>query len=565
MIDVSWLRLNWLLKMKQRFKMKLILSYILLFFLGLFSSVTEGAQKLASEPIRYLPVLDGGRIKPYDTFAKEVLQLVYGKTTYESKPAYEIVTTWWVQPDLWKDRPIFEIKHYALKEALGLAKETKYVSLNELFSNPKLPVVMDEIASRRQKKEKLDPFGQAAQRLENQIGTFRELISGRIIRVLPDLNNKGQWKSLAELSPEESTVFIEVTQAFVQTLGADANTPVSEELKNKIETFYKVLPEEAQAENAYWDSNKIRTEVFYADLHPFRWAWMSYLMALVFIILVWVWQKPGFIKGAWFLAVLGLALHIYGFGVRTYLSGRAPVTNMYESVVWVSLGTVLFSMIIEAIYRWRLVLAAGVSVGALSLILSDLAPAVLDPTIQPLEPVLRSNFWLTVHVLTITISYAAFFLAFALGDIGLFFYLKNKTKYENRIKAIVLGLYRSIQIGIGFLGPGIILGGVWADYSWGRFWGWDPKETWALIALLGYLALIHARLAGWLKDFGLLVAAILSFSLVIMAWYGVNYILGAGLHTYGFGAGGVEYVAGFIGAHILYVVFASVNYIQNKG
>ena len=120
-----------------------------------------------------------------------------------------------------------------------------------------------------------------------------------------------------------------------------------------------------------------------------------------------------------------------------------------------------------------------------------------------------------------------------------------------------MAIYRAIQIGVSFLGPGIILGGVWADYSWGRFWGWDPKETWALIAFLGYLAVLHARLVGWLKSFGMAAAAILSFSLVIMAWYGVNFILGAGLHSYGFGAGGVEYVSVFVGLHIVLVVFVA--------
>jgi ABC-type transport system involved in cytochrome c biogenesis permease subunit len=237
---------------------------------------------------------------------------------------------------------------------------------------------------------------------------------------------------------------------------------------------------------------------------------------------------------------------------------------MYETVVWVAFGSVIFSMIIEFIYRWRVILAAGTAVGAFCLILSDLAPAVLDPTIQPLEPVLRSNFWLTVHVLSITISYAAFFLAFALGDVGLFFSIKDEIKYSDRIRAIVLASYRAIQIGVAFLAPGIILGGVWADYSWGRFWGWDPKETWALIVLLGYLAVLHARLSGWIKEFGMLVTSILSFSLVIMAWYGVNFVLGAGLHTYGFGAGGIEYVSSFVGLHIVYVIFAVSVRIQKR-
>ncbi len=201
---------------------------------------------------------------------------------------------------------------------------------------------------------------------------------------------------------------------------------------------------------------------------------------------------------------------------------------------------------------------AGAAVGAFCLFLADRAPTVLDPSLQPLEPVLRSNFWLTTHVMTITISYAAFFLAFALGDISLFYHLKDEKKNQAKIKALSLGIYRSIQIGIALLAPGIILGGIWADYSWGRFWGWDPKETWAFIALMGYLAIMHAKLAGWVRDFAMAACGILGFSLVIMAWYGVNFVLGAGLHSYGFGAGGVEYVSFFVALHIVAVVFVAV-------
>jgi ABC-type transport system involved in cytochrome c biogenesis permease subunit len=199
------------------------------------------------------------------------------------------------------------------------------------------------------------------------------------------------------------------------------------------------------------------------------------------------------------------------------------------------------------------------------LVLTDLAPTVLDGSIHPLEPVLRSTFWLSTHVLIITISYAAFFLAFALGDLVLFFYLKDEEKYSAQIRQGVQSIYRAMQIGVVLVAAGTILGGVWADYSWGRFWGWDPKETWAFITLLGYLAVLHGRLAGFIKNFQLAACAIVTFSLVIMAWYGVNFVLGAGLHSYGFGAGGVEYVTGFVVLHLLYVAYVStVRYTKSK-
>jgi cytochrome c biogenesis factor len=144
--------------------------------------------------------------------------------------------------------------------------------------------------------------------------------------------------------------------------------------------------------------------------------------------------------------------------------------------------------------------------------------------------------------------------------IGLSMILKGEGINGERVRSATQATYRAVQIGVVLLAPGIILGGIWADYSWGRFWGWDPKETWALIALLGYIALLHARLTGWIQNFGMLAGSVVASCLVIMAWYGVNFVLGAGLHSYGFGAGGVEYVTAFVIAQLIFVAY--VGYIK---
>jgi ABC-type transport system involved in cytochrome c biogenesis permease subunit len=193
------------------------------------------------------------------------------------------------------------------------------------------------------------------------------------------------------------------------------------------------------------------------------------------------------------------------------------------------------------------------------LILADSVPSILNPTIAPLVPVLRNNYWLTVHVLTITLSYAAFALALGVGHVSMGYYLfkPHETEKINRLNYF---LYRSIQVGVVLLAAGTILGGVWANASWGRFWGWDPKEVWALIALLGYLSILHGRYAGWIKGFGLAVGSIVAFLLVMMAWYGVNFILGVGLHSYGFSSGGATMMVIFVGLELLWVGFATIRY-----
>ena len=127
------------------------------------------------------------------------------------------------------------------------------------------------------------------------------------------------------------------------------------------------------------------------------------------------------------------------------------------------------------------------------------------------------------------------------------------------IAALSRFTYKAIQIGVLLLATGTILGGVWADYSWGRFWGWDPKEVWALVALLGYLAVLHARFAGWVGHRGLAALSVVCFALVVMAWYGVNFVLGAGLHSYGFGGGGTGYVLTALFAQFLFVIAALIR------
>jgi len=166
---------------------------------------------------------------------------------------------------------------------------------------------------------------------------------------------------------------------------------------------------------------------------------------------------------------------------------------------------------------------------------------------SPLQPVLRDNFWLTIHVLTIVSSYAAGALAWGLGLLSLGHYLLGSYRPGGAGRAnqppaacaeLAGFIYKAMQVAVLLLAAGTILGGLWADVSWGRFWGWDPKEVWALVSLLAYLVVLHGRYAGWIGNFGLAAGAVLGAAVIGMSWYGVNFLLGAGLHSYGFGQGG---------------------------
>ena len=527
-------------------------------------------QERETDALKSLAVLEGGRVKPFDTFARETLRLLYGKESFDGKPAVEVVMTWLIAPQVWDEKLLVEIRHAGLKNALQIDPSRTHFSPSELFRNDRFSLVLQELRAKAATKEKLNPYYQAAQRLENQLGQYQVFKSGSGLHVLPPPAGQDGWKTVISLDGEPRDQFARVTSSFVHALLKSSPEAASLEVPagaSSIPLAQAVQEFQASARKInpaiYGDPGVLAVEIYYNWLHPFRISWLVYLCAVILMALAWQSGRPVFSELGWAAAVVAFLIHIYGFGLRMYLTGRPPVSNIYETVVWVAFGAVLFAMIFEFLHRRKFILLAGAAVAVLCLIVADIAPTILDKSLQPLEPVLRSNLWLTIHVLMITISYSAFFLGWGLGVVGLGMILKGDSATSRRVREVSESLYRALQVGVVLLAAGTILGGVWADYSWGRFWGWDPKETWALIALLGYLALLHARLVGWAQNFGMLAGAVVAFSLVIMSWYGVNFVLGAGLHTYGFGAGGIQYVSAFVAGSLLYVGY--VSYVHKFG
>lgn len=531
----------------------------------------------AGDELKKLPVQHGGRLKPFDSYARETLELIYGRSQFKhenangkKEPAHLIVMSMILSPESWSQVRIFELNNLEIKSKLGLKDDQKYYRIDEVFNSPHFNSLMQDLANKRETKEKLDPYYQAVQRLENQLYTFNEIALGAHTKLIPAAEGDA-WVALKDIPAKYQDLFISISKVFAKYVGSFSDKEEMKISAQQLDRAVLAFKKEAFSEFGpeYGDAGRLSSEVFYNKVHFFRWAYIFYLLGALILLYTWIKKTSQTVQSksmnvVWALTWLGFIVQTIGFGFRVYLAERPPVTNMYETVVWVSWGAILFAMILEKIYKFRFILFAGLLTGVVSMVVADMAPAILDPSLQPLEAVLRSSYWLIIHVMTITISYSAFFLAFFLGDVGLVYYFLDEHKHKEAIRNIVTAIYRSIQIGVAFLTPGIILGGIWADYSWGRFWGWDPKETWALIALLGYIIILHARLVNWLQNFGMIVSAILAFNLVIMAWYGVNFILGAGLHSYGFGAGGIEYVSIFVAVHLLFVLFVYVTKRQQK-
>ena len=504
-----------------------------------FCNASHGLDLTALDSV---PIQEGGRKKPFLVFADEALMSLSGKSRYMKDgvkmSSTVTVASLWLTPMGWENEPLILISNKKFKDGIGFDPAKKLFSYRELAANEKLRSALQEVSAIRAKNPKasLDVSQREASTIGMRLAVFEGLASGRSVTLLP--TGAAAW---SPLKPDDSAL-TRLREGFRTNNQADFDAGLAE-----------LRAEQAREEARFQaDAGKIAVEVFYQKLHPFRWAWILYLVAGIGMLVV-----PGTAGYAigWAFGLGGFLLQVAGFVLRIIISGRAPVTNMYESVVWVAFGTIFFALIFEAIYRSRYFLLGAVPVAVASLILADTQTVILDRSIHPLVPVLADNFWLTTHVLTITLSYAAFALALGVGHIIL-----GKSLLGGKASpALNNYLYRTLQIGVLLLAVGTILGGVWANYSWGRFWDWDPKETWALIALLAYLFLLHGRIAGRWGGFGMAVGAVLAFQCVIMAWYGVNFILGVGLHSYGFGTGGLPGAVTFVLCELAFVAVCALR------
>ena len=498
-------------------------------------------------PLRGIAIQTGGRTKPLDTFARETGRRVSGAKPFGFERVGGLEPTEWVlsmiaTPERWRGEPIVKVTHAGLRGAAGLPDDKDRYSFEELVSHQGFLDATEKVHAKLRQDEDIDPVERELADLYDTLSLMSGMMSGEALRIIPHPDDpKATWYSIADLNNPQ------VPQAtrIRALLGALVSAYTEADLPG-VETASAGLASRlaAIAPAVYPAEKDLAMEVHYNRAKPFRTAWILYLLGFLALIASFPLASKSVSRAGMALVVGGFLFNGYGMLLRTLISGRPPVTNMYETVIFVAWGGVLFALIFEAVYRVRYFAATAAGLGVLCLILADNVP-ILDGAIAPLVPVLRDNMWLTVHVLTIMLGYAAFTLAMGLGhlNLGLYFFAPARVAL---LKSLSLFLYRALQVGTLFLAVGTLLGGVWASYSWGRFWGWDPKETWALIALLGYLAILHGRFVGWIRDFGLAVGSILGYLLVLMAWYGVNFVLGTGLHSYGFGSGGYTYIGGFV-------------------
>jgi cytochrome c-type biogenesis protein CcsB len=511
-----------------------------------------------------LAIQDGGRRKPIDTFARETLIKTTGRSSYTDArgrkwQANDFILSMLLDTHDWKSEPMILVSLGQLVEKLGLDKTQRRFSFTQLTALPELNVLAQEAHALRKAEKPLDRVQSEVMSVSERLALFAHVMDGSAFLLVPAPEKATDaWLVPPDFARYYNAAQFDAPQTQLQTLAtayAKGDGFQFSRAANQLRDGLRGL-----SPKIYPEESKLRLEYFYNSWDGFYRAAWCYGVALVLLAIAYLRGKgrPLKLLGV-SLAIVGLLFHASGIAMRCLIAGRPPVTNMYESIIWVSFAVSFFGMIFFARYRTPVYLLAALPVSLVALLLVHQMPIAMPSSIDPLVPVLRDNFWLTIHVLTITLSYAAFALAMGFGHILLWRYARDPVA-ARADQPMHFWLYRVLQLGVILLAAGTILGGVWANYSWGRFWGWDPKETWALIALLCYILTLHGRLAGWWTQFGLVVASVVCFLAVLMAWYGVNFVLGKGLHSYGFGLGGETYVVSFVIADLLFVAFAIWRY-----
>ena len=492
---------------------------------------------ISLEGIARIPVSAGGRTKPLDTFARNTLLRLSGRQTYEADgathPAIEWILELWTRPELAAQRQVFRIDHPDVRSLLAItdAARTRF-SWNEI--SPKLDEVVRqaELASQVSRKQQ-DPFQKQITDLYGKLAEYVEVQGLRTPYVVAPLAAGEEWAPFLSKDPGAQPASGESAQAFRGIVASYAAGDAAD-VAARVAAYRAVL--DAKLAGA---GSATSFEVVMSRVEPFYQASILYITAFIVGCIAMLaapisperW-KPSLVRAALLLIAVAFTLHTFGLASRIYLQGRPPVTNLYSSAVFIGWACIPLALIGEWFARIGVLTLAASLIGFSTLVIAHNLSASGD-TMEMMQAVLDSNFWLATHVVVVTIGYSATFLA---GFIAIFYALGGVfTRFlrGDAMKALPRMIYGVICFAAFASFVGTVLGGIWADQSWGRFWGWDPKENGAALIVAWNLLILHARWGGLIRERGVAALAIFGNIVTAWSWFGTN-MLGVGLHSYGF-------------------------------
>jgi ABC-type transport system involved in cytochrome c biogenesis permease subunit len=513
--------------------------------------VTICVQSLSGFEIGDIPLQNEGRVKPLDTFARNHLLAFYGKRSIKE---LDMGATDWIinlilDPENGRDQKIFNIRNPEVASSLFLdwTNEHKY-SFNQITPGLSEQSSMLEMIDQKDASDRT-VFEKQLYEISRNILRFEEISYLKALKFIPPSDNSesGEWLSPFDFilkgipANENQEAMLNSLQMYLANRLSGNNLEMSSALNRyemALSTFQGINIKVDNLKKETWMN---RVNLFYISLG-------LYLLSFIFLSISWMIKPILLNRVAYLLLISGTIMHGYGIFLRMQIMERPPVTTLYESVIFVSLIIMTLAVLLEYFRKDGL----GIFVGSVSgsvLHYVGFSYAADGDTLGMLVAVLNSNFWLATHVTTITIGYGASLMAGCVGHL----YLIQEIRGVNSasLKSIFNNLFGITLLALFFTLFGTILGGIWADQSWGRFWGWDPKENGALLIVLWQLMMIHMRLSGLAKPKEFALGMALNNIIVALAWFGVN-LLQVGLHSYGFDDGVARNLFMFIGFEIIF-------------
>ena len=505
----------------------------------------KNESKVTADKFGHLVVQSsGGRMKPLATLNREIVQKLSGKSSFMGMDANQIVLGMITRPDIWKDVKIIKINTPKLKKFLGVPESEKYISFSEAFGEKN-----DYLLAKESEKALLTKpiergtYEKDIIKVDEKLNIIYSVFNGALLNIFPKVydeqsaDDNFKWYSPLEAMQEfsgqnQAAIGSVVRGLFNSTMDFDWNSA-----NNYIDMI--ALYQDKVGTDIKPTASKVNAEIVFNKLDIFFNLTLAYvLLGFVMVVLAFVVIfKPEFKPAKTtkiILAILSIlfAIQTFGMGYRWYLSGHAPWSDIYETLIYIS-----WSAIFAGVIFFRnslLALGAATIIAGIFMFTAHLTD--VDPQITSLVPVLKS-YWLTIHVSILTASYGFFGLSAILGFLTLimFIFRKNRPHLDDIIKHISAINEISLIIGLACITIGNFLGGVWANESWGRYWGWDPKETWAYVSIVVYALVLHLRFVKSLNTpYVLATASLLAFSSIMMTYLGVNFYL-SGMHSYATG------------------------------
>jgi cytochrome c-type biogenesis protein CcsB len=514
-----------------------------------------------------------GRTKPLFTLSNDILRKITRENDFEGLTSMQVFLGLYLDFDNWRDVPLIRISNQDIQKKLGIrGKYAAFTDIVNLKGDGSYKLSEDVNKAYEKAPGNRNKTDKEVMKIDERLNIIYMIYKGEFLKLFPLKNGTHDWglpeAAMAKAINKDDSLYLKSIIPVLEDAIKSNNISTTRQVSEAISSYQKRFSEYDLPSDSKTNAELLYYKLgIFEKLFPF-YATVGLIMLIVLIAMVIRGRKEAsvVVKVLGWVLFAGYLFHTFGLAIRWYIAGHSPMSNGYESMIFISWVTLLAGFIFSR--KSAFALSATAVLASMTLMVAHLS--FMDPEITNLVPVLKS-YWLTLHVSVITGSYGFLGLGAILGLIIMVLLLFSNSGNRERISATIDELtvinYKTLTLGLYFLTIGTFLGAVWANESWGRYWGWDPKETWSLITIIIYSIVIHSRNIPGMKDvFTFNLLSLFAFSSVLMTYFGVNYYL-SGMHSYAAGdpvpVPAFVYVAVILLAALSFVAYIKYNSYKN--